>query len=155
MQYPRIADDVRQEIRTFFDSYRRAFERFDAAAIADHFAFPAHLRADGSKPELFVVRDRRAWVEQLERFLGGYRALDVASARILGIAATELSPSLAHAAVRWRLGDSAGRTLYEFVSGYTLVRVTGALRIAAIAHDETPRYRDAVARVGRSRSRDV
>jgi hypothetical protein len=139
--------DAAETIRAFFESYRRAFERFDASAIADHFVFPGHITADSKEIGLTSVTDRPAWIGQLDRLLGMYRAIDVASARVVELMITELSPRLFQAIVHWALDDRAGRRLYDFEAAYTLAEVGDALRITAIAHNEIPRYRECVARL--------
>lgn len=130
----------------FFASYRAAFERYDAAAVADHFAFPIHVDSQGGGGAI-TIDGREAWIAQVERLFAMYRAIGVATARVLDLRVTEPSPGAPRAAVRWALDDSAGRRLYEFDAAYTLVTAGGGPRIAAIAHDEVPRYRECVARL--------
>jgi hypothetical protein len=76
-----------------------------------------------------------------------YRAIGFSSARIRKVATTELSPGLVQAMVHWALHDGAGRPLYEFEAAYTLAKLDGAFRIAALAHNEIPRYRACVTRL--------
>src|SRR5512145_2834596 len=140
------ADDTRG-VDAFFDSYLQAFERFDVAAIAGHFAFPGHVTADSGDVSITAVADERTWLGQLERLLAMYRGIDVASAKIMNLDATALSPRLFQAVVKWRLHDRSGATLYEFDAAYTLVLSGDVLKIAAIAHNEMPRYRECVARL--------
>jgi hypothetical protein len=52
---------------------------------------------------------------------------------------TEFSPRLAPASLRMEALNSAARTLYYFESTYTLAKIQGAWRIAAIAHNQIPR----------------
>jgi hypothetical protein len=134
-------------IAAFFESYRSAFERFDSAAVADHFAFPCHVTGDGDPVTLSPVGDKQLWIGQLERLLGMHRAVGVTSARLAGLEVSELSPRLYQAAVHWKLFDASGRPLYGFEAVYTLAIVEGGLRVAAIAHNEMPRYRECVARL--------
>jgi hypothetical protein len=141
-----ISTDATHSINAFFESYRRAFERFDASAIVDHFAFPGHLTADSSEIGLTPITDERTWISQIEHLLAMYRAIDVSSARVIDLAADELSPRLFQAIVHWALYDRAGSPLYEFQAGYTLARSGDRLRITAIAHNEIPRYRECLAR---------
>lgn len=141
-----MTEDTARAVNAFFDSYRAAFERMDAAAIADHFAYPSHIASDTGEVMLMPVAARDPWIDQVEHLLGMYRSIGVAAARIRELRPTELSPGLVQAVVRWELLDGAGRALYDFVALYTLARVEGRLRIAAIAHNEIPRYREALAR---------
>lgn len=144
--------DSTQGIAAFFDSYRRAFERFDASAIASHFALPAHITADADEIDLTAISDERAWIGQIEEFLDLYRRIQAASAQVLNLAVTELSPRLFQAVVRWALTDRAGHRLYDFQAAYTLARIAARLRITAIAHNEMPRYLQCVARVHAARA---
>ena len=135
-------------IAAFFESYRAAFERFDAAKIADHFAFPCHVTGDGEPIALLPVADKASWVAQLERLLGMYRAIGVSTARLAGLEVSELSPRLFQAAVHWKLFDAQARPLYAFEAVYTLALVDDdRLRVAAIAHNEMPRYRECLGRL--------
>lgn len=64
-----------------------------------------------------------------------------------GGSASTLSDRLVQATVRWALEDAGGRLLYRFDAIYTLARIDGTLRITAIAHNELPGYREALARL--------
>jgi hypothetical protein len=142
-----MSAEATRSLTTFFESYRRAFGALDASAIARHFAFPAHITADASEIAPTTLTDEQALLHQLGRLFAMYRAIDVASARVVGLAATELSPRLFQAIVHWALSDRAGRMLYDFEAAYTLARSGHVLRISAIAHNEIPRYRECVARL--------
>jgi hypothetical protein len=141
------AGDAALRVDAFLESYRQAFERYDANAIAQHFAFPCHIASDSSDVSLASVADRQEWIARLEQLLTMYRAIDVGSASILERMVTELSVHLCQAVVHWALADGGGRSLYEFEAAYTLVQTDGGLRIAAIAHNELPRYRTCLARL--------
>ncbi len=82
-----------------------------------------------------------------------YRAIGFGSARVLRLAPVELSPRLVQVMVHWALHDGIGRILYDFQALYTLVRIGDTLRIAAIAHNEIPRYRECLARLRSERER--
>jgi hypothetical protein len=139
--------DADRVISAFFESYRRAFERFDASAIADHFTFPIHITADSSEIVLTAIPDKPTWMSQLDHLLDMYREIDAASAQVVDLAAAELSPRLFQAVVHWALYDRAGVKLYELDAAYTLARMGDTLRITAIAHNEIPRYRECLARL--------
>lgn len=126
-------------VAAFFDSYRVAFERSDSSAVADHFAYPSHVTSDTGEIVLMPVAARDDWAAQIEQLLGTYRRIGVSSARILEQTVTELSPRLTQAVVHWGLYDAAGGLLYRFEAAYTLADVRGALRIAALAHNELPK----------------
>src|SRR5260370_23450246 len=44
-----MSNEIAAGVRTLIESYRTAFERFDAAAIADHFVYPSHITSDGEE----------------------------------------------------------------------------------------------------------
>ncbi len=134
-------------VNAFMESYRAAFERLDAPAIADHFAYPSHITSDTGEIVLIPVAAKYDWIGKLEQLLGMYRAIGVTSARVLDLAATELSPRLFLAILHWELYDGSGRSLYDFEATYTLAEIDGILRIAAISHNEIPRYRACIARL--------
>ena len=149
-----MSSEITPGVSTFFASYRAAFERFDAPAVARHFAYPCHVTSDTGTIALSTIASLEEWIGKIERLLGMYRAIGVSSARVLDLAATELSPRLVQAIVHWELHDDAGQLLYDFEAAYTLVEIDGELRIAAIAHDEIPRYRACLARLRPRRAQD-
>ena len=132
-------------VSAFFDSYRTAFERLDAPAIADHYTYPSHVTSDTGEIVLISLATKQDWIAKIEHLLGMYRAIGFSSARALDVAATELSPQLAQVIVHWVLYDRAGRLLYDFDATYTLAGINDAWRIAALSHNEIPRYRACLA----------
>jgi hypothetical protein len=133
----------------FMDEYRRTFETFDVDAIAGAFAFPVQVVGDaGEAGEVGVVSvpSVEEWRQQLERIVGAYRLLGVASAVAESLAVTEVTPRVAHATVRWALRGGDGGILYAFTASYTLAETADGPRIVGIAHDETPKLAAAVAR---------
>ena len=134
------------DIQTFFDSYRAAFERRDTAAIAGHFGFPLHVAGDSSEVTVVSIPSVEAWIPQLERLLALYAQLDVKTAKIRDARTTRFSPRLSQAAIGWALENSAGKAIYEFDAGYTLVATGDALKITAIVHNEQLRAREAMAK---------
>ena len=139
--------DTRTTVTAFFASYRAAFEGADATAIVDHFAFPCHVTSEAREVTLTAITSRREGLRLVEQLLDRYRHVGVVSARPLALTASEISPRLAQALVRWGLYDGAGDLLYAFEAAYILARIEGALRISALAHNEIQRYRACLARV--------
>ena len=126
--------------RRFFESYRAAFERQDAEAIADHFAYPAHVASDAGQVMLSPILSKREWTSQIQQLLQMYQRIDFQAPRILAISVTELSSRLMQARVHWGLDDSHGARLYDFDAIYTLGCFAGNWKIVAIAHNELARY---------------
>ena len=142
-----MVNDTRATAAAFFASYRAAFGRADAAAILEHFAFPCHITSEAREITLTPLASREDGERMIEQLLDMYRKVGVASARVLDLAANEISPRLVQALVHWALIDAAGNCLYAFEAAYTLASIGGALRICAIAHNEIPRYRECLARI--------
>ena len=144
--------DLHTTISAFFDSYRTAFERQDAAAIADHFAYPGHVTSDAGEIVLVPITNRQEWIGKVEQLLGMYRAIGVDSARVLDLTLTEISPRLLQAHIHWALQTAAGERLYDFEAIYTVAQTAGAFHIAAIAHNEMPQYQACYARLKAQRA---
>lgn len=133
------------KVRGFVDAYRLAFEAFDAAAIADLFFYPCQITSDAGEITVMTVPTRDRWLPEIERLVEAYRSIGVRSAKVVELQVVELTPRLAQAAIRWRLVDGSGQSLYDFDAAYTLGDPGTGLRITAIAHNESPRLRAAMA----------
>ena len=144
--------DLHTTINTFFDSYRSAFERQDAAAIADHFAYPGLVTSDAGEIVLVPITNRAEWIGKLEQLLGMYRAIGVATAHVLELTLTEISPRLAQAHIHWALHTAAGERLYDFEASYTVAQIADEFHIVAIAHNEMPHYQACYARLKAQRA---
>ena len=141
-----MADTGDKEVQAFFDSYRSAFEKRDAADIALHFRFPLHVTGDAGQVTTVVVPSIDAWRPQLERLLGAYQQFGVSTAEVLSSQITRFSPRLLLAAIKWRLVNEAGAPIYEFEATYTLTQSDDGLKVVAIAHNEQLRAREAMAK---------
>lgn len=141
-----MAANLDPDVQAFFDSYRAAFERRDAKAIAEHFGFPLHVAGDSGEVTVVSIPSVEAWIRQLERLLGLYAQLDVKTAKMRDARTTRFSQRLAQVAVGWTLESSGGKTIYEFDATYTLVATGAAIKITAIAHNEQLRAREAMAK---------
>jgi uncharacterized protein (DUF1330 family) len=138
---PMRTEKITPKVSTFFESYRSAFQRLDAEAIADLFVYPVHITGDDEQITPETIGSRDEWVGRLRQLLRGYRAMGFSTAHILDLTVIELSPRLFQAAVDWDLRDGAEASLYAFRAVYTLAEIGQNLRIAAIAHNELPRFR--------------
>ena len=139
--------DLNTPVNAFFDSYRAAFEQRNAAAIADHFAYPGLVISDADEITLAPIPNRQEWMGRLEQLLGMYRVIEVATAQIVELKLIEVSPRLVIANVHWALQTAAGDRLYDFTAIYTLGQIEGAFRITALANDEMPHYRMCLTRL--------
>jgi hypothetical protein len=136
----------RANVQGFLDAYRAAFETCDAAAIAGLFSYPCQITGGDHEITVTTIPNREVSVAQIERLVAAYRAIGVRSAEVLELHVVELTPRLAQAAVHWGLRDQEGETIYDFDASYTLADLGEGMRIAAIAHNETPRLRAAIDR---------
>lgn len=137
----------RTAAEAFIDGYGRTFESFDVDAVVARFAFPLQVTGEGRHAVTVVsVPDATAWRPQIERLVGAYRLLGVATATVEALNVAEVTPRVAHAMVRWALTTADGSAVYAFTASYTLVDGPDGTRITAIAHDETPKLMAAVAR---------
>jgi hypothetical protein len=137
-------------IDAFVDSYRSAFERLDAAGIADHFAYPSHITSDAEAITLVPMATKQDCLAAVEKVLAMHRQLGAPSGAVHDLWITEFSPRLAQASLRMEVRDATARTLYDFEATYTLARIDGAWRITAIAHNQIPRLLACLARRERS-----
>jgi hypothetical protein len=144
--------DLPTQITAFFDSYRTAFERQDAEAIADHFAYPGLVTSDAGAITLVPITNRQEWLGKLQQLLGMYQAINVGTARVLDLTVIEISPRLAQARLQWALQTAAGERLYDFVAIYTVAQTDGAFHITALAHNEMPQYQACYARLKAQRA---
>lgn len=128
----------------FIEDYRATFETMDAAAIARKFTFPCHVVAQADGVSVTSVPDETAWTAVIERIVGAYQVIGVASASVESLRVVEVTPGIAHAVVRWGLRDAAEGAVYAFSASYLLVDAGGVVRIAGVAHDEGPKLQAAV-----------
>jgi hypothetical protein len=138
---------ITADVRAFFTGYCAAFIRQDAPAIARHFAAVVHVASDTGDDVSIQIADASEWRQTIDRLLGMYRAIDVASVEATALATDALSSRLVQARIRWALSGRSGEPLYEFDAMYTLARHTDVFRITAIAHNEIPQYRRCLARI--------
>lgn len=130
---------ISPQITNFLESYRTAFERLDAEAIADLFVYPLHITGDDDPVKPESIGSREEWTIQLRGLLSGYRSMQFSSANILHLYVLEFSPRLFQIKVHWELHDRAEAPLYDFTAVYTLVEMGENLRVTAIAHNELTR----------------
>ena len=141
------SNETTAELAAFFESYRLAFERMDATAIAEHYAFPMQSTIDTGKIVLTPVSSIAELSSQLERLLAMYRVIEVGSARVLKLSIAEFSPRLAQVLVEWELRNRREESLYAFEATYTVAKINGKLRISGVAHNEITHYRECHARL--------
>lgn len=138
--------DTEAAVKSFFVSYREAFERADATAVAGHFGESVHVASDTGTGVRLEFMTSAEWRSTIDQLLARYRALGVGSAELQDVEVTNVSERLVQASVYWGLFDRDGRALYDFQALYTLASDSTRWRIVAIAHDEFARSRRYLAR---------
>ena len=133
-------------VRAFLESYRDAFERLDAAAIADHFAYPSHITGDADEIALLQLSNRQDCLAAVEKVVAMHRELEAPSGTIRNLSIVELSPRLTQASLTMEVHRRTGGMLYDFQAVYTLAETRTGWRIAAIAHNQIPRLLECIAR---------
>jgi ketosteroid isomerase-like protein len=138
------SNETAAAVRALLESYRDAFQRLDAAAIADHFAYPSHIIGD--EVALIQLSNRQDCLAAVEKVVAMHRELEAPSGSIRDLSIVELSPRLTHASLRMEVHGRAGEMLYDFEAAYTLAETRTGWRIAAIAHNQIPRLLECIAR---------
>ncbi len=126
--------------------YRGAFERADVDALVDCFAFPVQIVTVTQDGASISIADAGDWPGVLARLLGAYRRLGVASIVLQEMELHEPIGAVAVVRVRWALERADGGAVYDFTGTYTVASMDGRHRIVALAHDELPKMRAALAR---------
>ncbi len=129
-----VPDDV-ERVRAALVSYGAAFDAYDAAAVASHFAVPALLVRDGVPSTLDTAADV---LDSVERLLDLHRAWAVETARVAALTVIETAPAHVVARVDWRLGRRASRVRWTYTTTYVLVPDGDGLRIAAAMTHDAP-----------------
>jgi ketosteroid isomerase-like protein len=136
---------ITADVRAFFTKYCAAFIRQDATAICKHYADLVHISSDTGDRVTVHVATNEEMLKTIAHLLEGYRTIGFATAEALAVATDEMTSRLVQARVLWLLRDKAGEPIYEFDAMYTLARHTEIFRITALAHNEIPQYRRALA----------
>jgi len=124
--------------------YRSAFSRGDLQALMDCFSFPLQvISADGAEASVSVAVGEN-WPDVLQRLLDAYQRLGVVDAVPSELTIDQPMTSVALVRAHWALNREDGNSVYHFTAVYTLIRIEGRLRIAAIAHDELPALQAAI-----------
>lgn len=140
-----MSHELKQEIDAFFRSYCAAFEALDADAIADCFAFPSHIASDADEVSLIPIANRQECLTAVDKVVALHRELGAPAGRIHDLTIHELSPQLVQASLRMEVLDGTANFLYDFEATYSLAKLSGRWRIAAISHNQIPRLLRCVA----------
>jgi ketosteroid isomerase-like protein len=125
---------VAPEIDRFFASYRAAFDRLDAAAIAAHYAVPSILCTPTGR---VAWTDPAAVIENMRQVCERYRAGGYRHASWETVVDGARGASHATVDLLWTVEREGGLPPWRFRTGYELQRVDGAWRIVlCVAYEE-------------------
>ena len=117
---------MRPEIRQFFESYREAFDRLDAEAIAHHFCVPSMI-VSGDGCTLFT--DAGQIRTNMIALCARYRAHGFATATFEPGGFIDQPPDHAVADLLWTIRRRDGFPPWSFRTGYNLRRVANGWRV--------------------------
>ncbi len=123
----------------FYDSYRAAFERYDAEAIVDHFTLPSFIVSDASEVAFIAYTTPEGCAAGINQILDLHRKIGVRSGRLLEFSVLELSAAMIVYTLNFAFHDAGGLALYDFRGVYTLAKTASGWRLAAISHNQVPR----------------
>src|SRR5262245_42926893 len=105
---------MRDDLRRFFESYRDAFNRLDAAAISGHFCLPSMI---ATRAGTTVWTDADQILANMVALCAHYRAHDFVSAAFEPRAFVDQPPDHAVVDVEWTIERDAGRPASRFRTG--------------------------------------
>ncbi|MET4387509.1 ketosteroid isomerase-like protein [Bradyrhizobium sp. F1.4.3] len=140
-----MSNQLAEDVKAFFQTYCAAFQALDVEAIADCVTYPSLIVSDGDEITLIAIANRQQCLLTMSKVVELHRQLGAPSGRIHDLSITELSPCLVQASLTMDVLDRASNHLYDFRATYSLAKMVGAWRIAAIAHNQIPRLLRCVA----------
>ena len=125
---------IRLELEAWCASYVAAFERSDATAITEHWAFPAITTQAGQS---FAFKSSEHFEKNTQRLLGFHQRQGVATVHRRVLNHLEMSAHAVAMTVADDMRDASGATLASWQAAYVLQYTQGKWRaIAAIADGE-------------------
>ena len=126
--------DLQTDLETWCASYISAFERFDASAIAEHWAFPALTTQSGQS---FAFKSADHFAANTEKLLGFYKRQGVASVERRVLSHYEMGANAVAMTVADKMLDAAGNVLAGWQAAYVMKRTGTSWRaVVAIADGE-------------------
>jgi hypothetical protein len=107
------------EIARYFEGYASAYDAFDAAAIAAHFAVPSYILHQDRAAPAFATRE--ALVANMERLNAINRESRYGRATFAPPSVIAFAPGHVLATVPWTIRDVDGAVLWRFTCTYNLV----------------------------------
>jgi ketosteroid isomerase-like protein len=129
------------QARAFLEAYASDFQRQDKDAVADRYAYPAHIVTHDGGVALVPAPSREAWLAVIERILKMYAAMGVRRAAMVDLSVVNVSPQIAQASLTWDLHGEGDKPLYQFEATYTLALINNELKIVqVISENEQPKF---------------
>ena len=129
------------QAKAFLEAYASDFQRQDKDAVADRYAYPAHVVTYDAGVALVPAPSREAWLAVIERILKMYTAMGVRRAAMIDLSVVSVSPQIARAHLTWDLHGEGDRPLYQFEATYTLALINDGLKIVqVISENEQPKF---------------
>jgi ketosteroid isomerase-like protein len=129
------------QAKAFLEAYASDFQRQDKDAVADRYAYPAHVVTHDGGVALVPAPSREAWLAVIERILKMYGAMGVRRAAMIDLSVASISPQVAQAHLTWDLHGEGDRPLYQFEATYTLALLNDGLKIVqVISENEQPKF---------------
>lgn len=126
--------EIRTDLETWCETYITAFERFDASAIAEHWAFPALTTQAGRS---FAFKSAEHFATNTEKLLGFYKRQGVASVEREVLSHYVMGENAVAMTVADKMRNSAGNVLAGWQAAYVMQRTESVWRaVAAIADGE-------------------
>ena len=126
--------DLRSELEAWCRSYVAAFERYEAEAIAAHWAFPALTTQAGRS---FAFKSEEHFAKNTGRLLGFYQAQHVEHVQREVVDILIMGPNAVSMTVKDQMMDAEGGEIASWQAAYVLQRVDAKWKaVAAVADGE-------------------
>jgi hypothetical protein len=127
----RFGGAASRDFDNLFQSYARAFARFDAAAVAEHWAFPAFFCARGKRASL----DQEGFRANVEAVIAFYHRQGATEVEAELVRVEPLFEGLDLVAVQYRLAKAAGEEIAAWEHLYLASETEEGLRLVAAFAD--------------------
>jgi hypothetical protein len=122
------------EIVRYFEGYARAYDMFDAEAIAAHFAVPSYILHADRGHAGFTTHE--ALVANMERVNTINREARYGRATFAAPRVSAFAPTLVQATLPWSIHDLDGAVLWRFTCTYNLFRSDAGWKIVLCTNHE-------------------
>lgn len=120
----------------FFDDYARAYERYDAQAVAEMYFVPAVIMSDESKN---VYTSHEAIAGVIDELMDSLQSIGVVMCEADVCQTMRLSENIMFSNVKWTFKDVKEQKLFSCFVSYTLQSVGESLKIIVSVIDDEER----------------